>query len=251
MIRSAGKKFFFICIRAKIDQGVENEKRSKQHLFNKDEILKNIRKECSENLIARGLLQDEKDIFLISNPFPAKYQFGDLTQAILDVLPQRQKESLILTIDNGLSLSEETLKRKVEVLKKRIKYVATASALAASVPFPGTAIVADIALITREINFYKSQLGLPEEGSNSRFSMLSINTQNEVKTLTASFSNALQMGKLAAAYSAEGVVEEFVRIIPFIGLTIAGPLSFGATYYFLKSWLEDMEKLAIKVLRET
>ena len=108
-IRSTGKKFFFI--RARIDQDVENARRSKQHLFNKDATLDKIRKKLSQNLIERGLLEDEKEIFLVSNHFLAEYQFDELTQAILAILPQRQRESLTPTIDNALLLSRNTLKK--------------------------------------------------------------------------------------------------------------------------------------------
>ena len=248
MIRSMGKKFFFI--RARIDQDVENARRSRQHLFGKNATLDKIRKDLSQNLIERGLLVDEREFFLVSNHFPAEYQFDELTQAILAVLPQRQRESLILTIDNALILSKNTLKGKVEVLKSRIKYVATASAVAAVVPIPGASVAADIALIKREIDFYTTQLGLPDEGSN-RFSLLSVNTQSEIKALSTTLGTAMQIGGLVAAYSTESVVEEFARLIPFIGIALASSLSYGATYYFLSKWLEQLEKIALKVLKET
>ena len=64
-IRSTGKKIFFI--RTRIDQDVENERRSKQHLFDKDATLDRIRKNLSYHLIGSGLLKDEKEIFLVSN----------------------------------------------------------------------------------------------------------------------------------------------------------------------------------------
>ena len=233
-IRSIGKKFFFI--RARIDQDVENTRRSKQHLFDKDATLDEIRKDLSQNLIERGLLKDEKEIFLVSSHFPAEYQFDELTQAILAVLPQRQRESLILTVDNALSLSKSTLKEKVEVLRRRIMYVATASAVAASVPIPG--------------DFYISQLGIPDEGSN-RFSLLSFNIQSEIKALSTTLGTAMRIGGLVAAYSTESVVEEFSRYIPFIGVAIASPMSYGATYYFLSKWLGQLEETALKVLEET
>ena len=60
-IRSTGKKFFFI--RARIDQDVENTRRSRKHLFDKDATLNKIRKNISQNLIERGLLKDDKEIF--------------------------------------------------------------------------------------------------------------------------------------------------------------------------------------------
>ena len=248
MIRSTGKKFFFI--RARIDQDVENARRSRLHLFDKDATLDEIRNDLSQNLIKRGLLKDEREIFLVSSHFPAEYQFGELTHAILAVLPEQQRESLILTIDNALILSKNTLKGKVEVLQKRMKYVATASAVAATVPLPGASVAADIALIKREIDFYKSQLGLPDEGSNS-FSLLSFNTQSEIKALSSTLGTAMRIGGLVAAYSTESVVEEFARYIPFIGIAIASSLSYGATYYFLWKWLGQLEEIALKVLEET
>ena len=249
MIRSTGKKFFFI--RARIDQDVENTRRSRLHLFDKDATLDEIRKDLSKNLIERGLLKDENEIFLVSNHFPAEYQFDELTQAILAILPERQRESLILTIDNALILTKNTLKRMVEVLHTRIKYVAIKSALAAAVPIPGASVAADIALIKTEIDFYKRQLGLPDEGSN-KFSLLSFNTQSEIKALSTTLGTALQIGGLVAAYSTESVFEEFARYIPFIGIAIASSYAtYRATYYFLSKWLGKLEEIALKVLEET
>ena len=245
MIRSTGKKFFYI--RGKIDDDVAAARRSRQHLFDKDATLNKIREKLSQDLIERGLLKDMKEIFLVSSHFPAEYQFDELTQAIVAVLPQRQQESFILTID---ILSKNILKRKVEVLRKRIKYFATASALVAIVPIPGTSIVVDSTLIKTEINFYVSQLCLPDEGS-SRFSRLSFKTQSAIKAFSMALGDVVQIGRLVAAYSAESVVEEFARYIPIIGGVVASSLSYGATYYFLWKWLGQLEEIALKVLEET
>ena len=247
-IRSTGKKFFFI--RARIDEDVENARRSRKHLFDKYATLDKIRKDLSQNLIERGLLKDEKELFLISNYYTAEYQFGELSRAILAILPQRQRESLNLTIDNVVTMSKDTLKEKVEVLKKRINIIAIASAAAASVPIPGVSIAADVVLIKREIDFYISQLGLPQEGSN-RFLLLSFNTQTQIKALSTTLGSTMQIGGLLAAYATESAVEEFSRYIPFIGTAIASSLSYGATYYFLSKWLGQMEEIAFKVLEET
>ena len=247
-IRSTGKKFFFI--RARIDEDVENARRSRKHLFDKYATLDKIRKDLSQNLIERGLLKDEKELFLISNYYTAEYQFGELSRAILAILPQRQRESLNLTIDNVVTMSKDTLKEKVEVLKKRINIIAIASAAAASVPIPGVSIAADVVLIKREIDFYISQLGLPQEGSN-RFLLLSFNTQTQIKALSTTLGSTMQIGGLLAAYATESAVEEFSRYIPFIGTAIASSLSYGATYYFLSKWLGQMEEIAFKALEET
>ena len=246
-IRSTGKRFFFI--RARIDQDVDSARRSRKHLFDENATLDAIRRYLSQNLIERGLLDDEQHIFLISNHYPAKYQFGELTLAIVSILPQRQQESFILTIDNTFILSRKTLKEKVEACKKRIKYVATASAVAAAVPIPGVALTADIVMIKREIYLYINQLGLPQEGTQ-RFLLLNNNTQTQIIAFIAAFGGTTEICELLAAYATDSAVEEFTRCIPFIGIAIASPLSYGATYYFLSKSLERLEELALRVLEE-
>ena len=246
-IRSTGKRFFFI--RARIDQDVDSARRSRKHLFDENATLDAIRRYLSQNLIERGLLDDEQHIFLISNHYPAKYQFGELTRAIVSILPQRQRESFILTLDNAFILSRSTLKEKVEVCKKRIKYVATASAVAAAVPIPGVALTADIVMIKREIYLYINQLGLPQEGTQ-RFLLLNNNTQTQIIAFIAAFGGTTEICELLAAYATDSAVEEFTRCIPFIGIAIASPLSYGATYYFLSKSLERLEELALRVLEE-
>ena len=84
------KKSFFL-VRTKIDQDVQNEKRKKA--FNQEAMLNDIRKDCLKSFGA-----NEEVVFLISNHHPAKLDFAGLTQAILDILPEHQKESLTLTI---------------------------------------------------------------------------------------------------------------------------------------------------------
>ena len=181
---------------------------------------------------------------MISNHYTAKYQFDELTQAILAILPQRQRETLILTVDNALILSKNILKEKVEFLKKRINYTATASAVTAAVPIPGVSITADIVLMKREIDLYLSQLNLPQEGSNE-FSLLSFKTQTEIKSWSTALGSAMRIGGLVTAFATEDVVEEFSRYIPFIGIVIASSLSYGATYYFLSKWLGKIEEIAL------
>ena len=246
-IRSIDKRFFFI--RAKIDQSVESEKCKRS--FNEDDMLEKIRRYCLENLVDEdgNQLANEQNIFLISNRYPAKWEFDRLTQAILDALPIYQRESLTLSLGILTSLSPQFLQRKVQVLKGRMWMVASLSAAAAVVPLPGLSIAVDLGLIMNEISFYISQLGLPEEGS-PRFEMLSANTQREVKAFCATVTSVSQVGGLMAAYASEQAAEEVTRFIPFVGLLAAGAMSFVSTFFFLKHCLEKMEKTALLVLKE-
>ena len=227
-IKSIDKKFFFI--RTKIDENVRAEKRSKAPgSFNEEAMLEEIRADCSKNL---DLLQrNTEDIFLISNHHPSKWEFDRLRKAILDVLPRYQRESLTLSLGVLKSLSTEMLKRKVEVLKGRIWMVASASAAAAVVPIPGLSVAVDIVLMIKEITFYRTQLGLPEEGS-AEFANLQVNTQNDVRKWC--LTTAAQLSGFLVAYATEATAEEFTRFIPIIGLVIAGGISFATTYYGLQ-----------------
>ncbi|KAJ7387308.1 hypothetical protein OS493_004291 [Desmophyllum pertusum] len=164
---------------------------------------------------------------LISNHYPAKWEFARLTQAILDALPSFQRESLALSLSTLTSLSTEVLQRKVQILKGSLWMVASKLPLFAS----GVAM--------NEISFYRSQLGLPEEGSQ-RFERLSENTQRDLKAI----------GELMVEYASEQAAEDVTRWIPFVGLLVGGAKSFASTYSFLEQCLEKMEKTALLVLKE-
>ena len=78
-------------------------------------MLRTIKEDCLENL--KGSEAGDNAVFLISNLYPAKWDFGRLTQAILDVLPYRQRECLTLSLGVLTSLSTDMLKRKADLLR--------------------------------------------------------------------------------------------------------------------------------------
>ena len=242
-VRSIKKKFFFI--RTKIDENVRAEQTGKRS-FNEDAMLREIRRNCVENL--GDLLSNGEDVFLISNHFPAKWDFARLTKAILDALTKYQQESLILSLGNVLTRSSNDLfQRKVEVLRGRIWMVASASAAAALVPIPGLSFGVDAALILWELNFCRSQLGLPEEGSDE-FATLPFTTQEKVRKVC--LTTVAQLSGFLAVYTTEAALEDATRFIPFIGLAIASGMSFTTTYFVLKKLLKNVEEAAKLVLTE-
>ena len=243
-ISSIDKKFFFI--RTKIDENVRAEKRSKPPgSFNEEAMLEEIRADCSKNL--GHLKSNTEDIFLISNHHPAKWEFDRLRKAILDVVLRYQRESLTLSLGVLKSLSTEMLKRKVEILKGRIWMVASASAAAAMVPIPGLSVEVDFQLIMAEIRFYRTQLGLPEEGS-AKFANLQVHTQEIVRRMCPT--TAAQVNEVFAAYATEVSVKDYVHYIPLLGSAIAGGMSFATTYHALKHCLQKVEEAALSVLVE-
>ena len=241
-IRSMKKSFFFV--RCKIDVDVKNE--SRKQSFKEEATLMKVRRSCSKNL--GDLLSNQEDIFLISNHEVDKWDFVRLTQAILDALSRYQRESLTLSLGKAITRSSaEIFQRKVNVLKGRIWLVATASAAAAMVPLPGLSLVVDAVLILRELNLYRTQLGLPEVGSEE-FTKLRHVTKEKV--VQVGFTTAAQLSEFIAPYATETAVEEAIRCLPFVGLAIASGMSFGATYYVLHKLLGSVEDAALSVLRE-
>jgi hypothetical protein len=120
--------------------------------------------------------------------------------------------------------------------------VVAASAAVAALPLAltGLSILVDFGLLTYEVNFYKSQLGLPKEKSNEFLKNI----------LKFCFTSAAELAKIFTAGDAGSALEEVTRFIPFLGSAIAGSISFGSTYYFLHQCLNDFEKTALNLLDE-
>ena len=240
-IREIKKTFLFI--RTKIDENVRAEKRKRS--FNEEAMLEKIRRNCVESL--GDLLSNERDIFLINNHDPDKWDFARLTQAILDALTRYQRESLTLSLGNASNvtrLSSDILQRKVDVLRGRIWMVASASAAAALVPLPGLSFAVDAALILKELRFYRSQLGLPEMGS-AEFARLHLATKDKV--LKVCLTTASELSEFLAPKTA---VEKFIHFIPLVGPAMVSRRSFDATHDALTQLLKNVEEAAVSVLKE-
>jgi hypothetical protein len=74
--------------------------------------------------------------------------------------------------------------------------------------------------------------------------------ENQEKVRKFCVTSAVQLGSFLANYAAGSAVEEFARFIPFIGLAIAGGISFSSTYYFLHQCLNELEATAVSFLDE-
>ena len=242
-IRKQGKSFFFI--RTKIDENVRAEKRKKS--FNEATMLQKIRRNCIENLVdeAGKPIGSEDDIYLISNHHPDKWDFSRLTKAILDALPRFQREALTMSLSNLTSLSKDVLKRKVDVLKGRIILVAGLSAVAEMALVPGPSIAFDATHVSDEVGEYKTQLGIPVEGSE-RFGRLSSVVQKKILDLNIKLANSLQLASEATVKGFAG----FACYIPIVGSLIATSSSFGRAYTLLRDSLKEIEEVALTVLEE-
>ena len=238
-IKSINKNFFLI--RTKIDENVRAGSRMRS--FDEKAMLQEIRSDSAENL--GDLLSDKRDIFLISNHDRDKWDFARLLQAILDALPTYQRESMVLSLGN--SVTTDIFLKKVEVLRGRIRYVATLSAAVAFFPIPGLSIAVDVGLILKEFAFYRSQLDLPETGT-AKFEKLHVTTQAAVTKLI--ITTPAHLAAYLSLLATESAVEEAVSLIPILGSLIASTMSFTTTYAALQECLKAVEETALLVLRE-
>jgi hypothetical protein len=110
-VKSLGKSFFLV--RTKIDQDISALRQKKA--FNEESTINDIKKDFSDDL--KGLAAVDEDVFLISNFETAKWDFPRLTQAILDALPLRQKESVTLSLNLSIRVCKDVVKQKIQVLR--------------------------------------------------------------------------------------------------------------------------------------
>ena len=126
--------------------------------------------------------------------------------------------------------------------------VAVTSAAVAVLPVPGLSIAFDAGLLMKEINFYKSQLGIPEENSTEFQGMTS---EIKGKILKYCVTSAVEVGHLLQLHITSSTAEEIARFFPTLGNAIAGGISFASTYWFLYECVKELEETAFNLLDET
>ncbi|XP_028396846.1 interferon-inducible GTPase 1-like [Dendronephthya gigantea] len=242
-IRSMHKKFFFVYTKIDVDTNAEKRKQN----FDETQMLESIRNTCLNSLMSlQDHGEDAPPLFLISNHYPEKWEFSDLTNAILDALPKLKQEALTLFIDVLISKSADILKRKIKVLKERIWMVALNAGVAGLVPIPGFSTAVNFVLIRKEIKFYRSQLGLPEDGTDEFAKM---NPAYKGTLTKFSFSTPIQFAQLVTSCMPLVAGEKLLLVIPVVGIVLSsiagGAVSSGLAYYILKKCLEEFEKIAL------
>ena len=111
-VESMSKSFFFVRTKIDIDRYNEKKKFNAYETFDEEKFLKTMKDDCATNL--RAFNFSEEKIFLVSNDYPAKWDFERLKKAIVDQLPSKQKESLTFSL---CASSKEIMSEKVKILK--------------------------------------------------------------------------------------------------------------------------------------
>ncbi|KYO22206.1 hypothetical protein Y1Q_0024400 [Alligator mississippiensis] len=157
-IQRMKKKFYFV--RAKVDQDLENERKTHGNTYSEGDTLQTIREDCRRQLEALGVSSPK--VFLLSNWEIEKFDFHQLEDTLEQDLPHLKRLVLLLSLPN---FSEEILKKKRAELKKLTFLIALASggAGAIAIAVSSVSLKCNIQLLlVSTIAFYK-HLGLDEE----------------------------------------------------------------------------------------
>ena len=246
-VQERGKNFLFV--RTKVDADLRNDKYAHPNTFSEDVVLQRIRDYISGELAKIGF--HEPKVFLISNFDQEKWDFPALCDQLIHDLPQLKREAMTLSLN---AFSKNMVKEKKAILQQRVWKISALSAAGAIVPLPGVSVALDLALLTKETTFYKTQFGL-DEAVLSDLSKKLKKKQDYLKVMLKSIGAiSVQAAekfieKLLAKYATNMAIEEAVKIIPnVIGALIASAISFSSTALMLREVLDQMDKEACEVM---
>ncbi|XP_044531572.1 T-cell-specific guanine nucleotide triphosphate-binding protein 2-like [Gracilinanus agilis] len=239
-IRQMGKKFYFV--RTKIDSDLDNERKAKPKSFNRENVLQQIRKNCSQHLQKVGT--EEPQIFLISNFELASFDFPKLQDILTKELPEHKRHVFLLSLPN---ISEDIINQKKATLQEKIWLKALKSGLLSTVPFVGFFREESIAQLQNHLNDYQRDFGV-DDASLLKISQESNRSIEELKTL-------IKSPHLLTIKKDENLSEKLLRWAEIFCSLNGGLLATGLYYrksykiqsYFLETVADDAKILLLKV----
>ncbi|KAI3367269.1 hypothetical protein L3Q82_008315 [Scortum barcoo] len=258
-IQKMEKKFYFV--RSKIDHNLNDEEKTRRD-FNKDETMDRIRENCVQGLQKEGV--ESPQVFLVSSFDLHLYDFHLLEETLERELPAHKKHVLLLAMQSiNLDAKSSTgrkrleiINRKKEALQSKIKYVALASALVASVPIPGLSTATDIAMLITITTIYKVAFRLDSESLKNLSLSANVplnNLRAEMKSLLAveeiNKDLIIKLLLMSASNIALMAAEEVTRFIPLIAIPAAMALSVTFTYKALSTFLYMLAEDAQRVFK--
>ncbi|XP_060595184.1 interferon-inducible GTPase 5-like [Ruditapes philippinarum] len=245
-IRKRNKRFFFV--RTKVDNDIDAEKRSrKKNRRTPETILDLIRSDCKECLNNLGF--PESHVFLVDNLSPYLFDFDRLSKQLIEDAPKRKRETLLFSI-KGYAC--QVINEKRNTLEKRIPKLSLISAVAGAAPIPGVGLCVDVAIIIKEVNFYREQFGLTDNDIKKTAEILRFQEEELKKEfdMETFLENCTKKGIIAlcryfaVSYSSAEIAK---YAIPLLGSIINGTISYRTTSYCLTTILDDIYKASVKV----
>ncbi|XP_060113697.1 interferon-inducible GTPase 5-like [Heteronotia binoei] len=245
-IQKMKKRFYFV--RTKVDQAMDNERRKPN--FSETQTLERIRTYCLSNLIKEGIVSPT--VFLISRWHLNMYDFPTLHKTLADDLNDLKRSLLIKAMP---AFSREHLEQKKEAMEDLIWKKALKSCGVGAIFLPGLSVAFDTALLVSAMKEICKTFGLDDDSLHNlgeRVGMpVDVLKSAVQKTPMGNQINSDFVWSLAAKFLLCGcaiAMEELSHFIPILGSLLGGAVSFAATYYMLKDFLEDAEKDAESVL---
>ncbi|XP_075046899.1 interferon-inducible GTPase 5-like isoform X1 [Mixophyes fleayi] len=247
-IQSMGKKFYFV--RSKVDADLHASLRRRTKTFHEENILKEIRDNCINNLHDGGIR--DPHVFLLSCLDIDKYDFNQMQEILEQELPSHKRHVFMLCLPN---ISLPILEKKREALRKEIWKWALLSCAVATVPIPGLSVVCDVAILVKEMVKYQKAFGLDQ----CSLQKLANKFGKDVSELTSVIKSPLVLTEinkeLVTTLLTRGptgilmTVEYAASNIPVIGTMAAGSISFITTYWMLYRFLKDIAEDAVRVVK--
>lgn len=225
-IAKMNTKFYFV--RAKIDQDVRNERKSKPKFFDKDSVVKKIRDECSQHL--QEALSSEPPVFLVSNFDVWDFDFPKLETTLLSELPAHKRHVFMLSLH---SVTEAAIDRKRDFLRQKIWLEALKAGAWTTIPFGG--LVSDKKQMLEDtLNLYRSYFGLDEASLE--------NIANDFNVSVDEIKAHLKSLHLLTENKDVSFGEKLLKYIEYISSVTGGPLASGLYFrkiYYWKSLFID------------
>uniref|UniRef100_A0A8C6Y9L8 IRG-type G domain-containing protein n=1 Tax=Naja naja TaxID=35670 RepID=A0A8C6Y9L8_NAJNA len=233
-----GKQFYFV--RSKVDLDLEASRKRRPQTYNEEAILGQMRENCQKCLRAENM--PDSRVFLLSNWEIKKYDFGMLEETLEKELPSHKRHAFLLALPD---ISLAILQKKKLALQREIWKLSAVSAGVAAIPIPGIGVTCDVTILIKYLSKYRNSFGLDEE-SLARLAKKVNKPMEEFKEVIKSplakeISRDLVLKLLTKACGGAFMfMEYFVSTIPIFGSVAAGGISFGTTYYMLKSCLDEV-----------
>jgi predicted GTPase/uncharacterized protein (DUF697 family) len=237
------KPYFFV--RSKLDLEITMKKKHypgtlDHHVI--DELRSDIRKQTEQ-------LSISPEIYVISGEIEHsdRWDFPLLKKRIIEILPDVKKNTMIVSLG---SFAEDIIDTKYQVLKRRIVYYSTASAVGAVVPIPGFSFGVDITLIMKMAHEFARAFSLTSGQVKRSYQITERTKVMAILGKSASLLTSKAILGILGKQAASGIFESSVKFIPLMGQGAAATISFLTTYNCGKILLKKMRKLAQEMAQE-
>ena len=238
-VKKHNKQYFFV--RTKIDIDVKNDAEDDPREHNPDTVRERVAENCRTNFEKQGL-GTSVPIFLISGRLSdiGRWDFPKLQEALISKMPDIKQEALTLSLHCN---SKEIIRRKCEILWGRIWKVVGVSAAASTLDVPGVPLAIDTAVMLKEIEFCKQQLGL-DERTLASLSKQTNTSLNFLATKVAFVNIETQIRLAALESTVENTFGDFHPVLKFLARSSA---SFLSANLVMENVLSTLEKAALEV----